>query len=122
MARDRNKELIETLKGERQQVLEDLEGLQEILKVEVDTDPDEGDADLVEREKAIALVANLKRRLESIDHALRYAERGTYGICERCGQPIDPARLEAVPETTLCVTCKAAVERQARMGGAPVQL
>jgi DnaK suppressor protein len=49
--------------------------------------------------------------LESIDNALRQAQDGRYGICERCGEPIDPARLEVVPEATLCVRCKTATER-----------
>jgi DnaK suppressor protein len=116
MARDQTKALIDRLTQEREQVLQDVERLQETLKTEVDPDADEGDPDLVEREKAVALVQSLRRRLDAIDYALRHAQEGTYGICERCGEPIDPARLEAVPEATLCVTCKAIVERQSRVG------
>jgi DnaK suppressor protein len=116
MARDRTKTQVDRLTQEREQVLQDIERLQETLKTEVDPDADEGDPDLVEREKAIALAQGLQRRLDAIDSALRHAHEGTYGICERCGQPIDPARLEAVPEATLCVTCKAIVERQSRFG------
>jgi DnaK suppressor protein len=116
MARDQTKALIDRLTQEREQVLQDVERLQETLKTEVDPDADEGDPDLVEREKAVALVQSLRRRLDAIDSALRHAQEGTYGICERCGEPIDPARLEAVPEATLCVTCKAIVERQSRVG------
>jgi DnaK suppressor protein len=41
---------------------------------------------------------------------------GNYGICERCGQQIDPARLEALPDTTLCLKCKQEIERLARRG------
>jgi DnaK suppressor protein len=37
-----------------------------------------------------------------------------YGICERCGKPIDPARLATLPETTLCVKCKNELEKAAR--------
>jgi DnaK suppressor protein len=115
MARDRNKALIDKLKEEQAQVLLELVRLREALRTEVDPDADEGDPDLVEREKVMALVQGLERRLESIEYALRQAQDGTYGICERCGQPIDPARLEAVPEATMCVKCKAIVERQARL-------
>lgn len=43
-------------------------------------------------------------------HARILAERGLYGTCENCGQPIDPDRLAAFPEATLCITCKRAVE------------
>ena len=106
---------IDKLKQERGQILLELERLRDALKSEVDPDADEGDPDLVEREKVMALVQTLDRRLESVEYALRQAQEGAYGICERCGQPIDPARLEAVPETTLCVKCKAIVERQTRL-------
>jgi len=106
---------IDKLKQERDQILLELERLRDILKSEVDPDADEGDPDLVEREKVMALMQTLDRRLESVDYALRQAQEGAYGICERCGQPIDPARLEAVPETTLCIKCKAIVERQTRL-------
>jgi DnaK suppressor protein len=116
MARDRTKAQVDKLTQEREQVLQDIARLEETLKTEVDPDADEGDPDLVEREKAVALLQGLQRRMEAIDHALRHAQEGTYGICERCGLPIDPARLEAVPEATLCVQCKAIVERQNRLG------
>jgi DnaK suppressor protein len=117
MAQDKTKLQKEKLRKDREQTLLDLERLREALKTEVDPNADEGDPDLVEREKVMALVKTLERKLESIDYALRQAQEGTYGICERCGQPIDPARLEAVPETTLCVKCKSIVERQqARVG------
>jgi DnaK suppressor protein len=117
MPQDKTKLQKEKLRKDREQTLLDLERLREALKTEVDPNADEGDPDLVEREKVMALVKTLERKLESIDYALRHAQEGTYGICERCGQPIDPARLEAVPETTLCVKCKSIVERQqARVG------
>jgi DnaK suppressor protein len=122
MARDKTQTHVDRLNKERKRVLDEMEGLQEILKTEVDVDADEGDPDYVEREKAIALMHTLERRLEAIDHALRQAADGNYGICERCGQRIDPARLEIMPEATLCVTCKGIVERQSRGGTAPPQL
>ena len=45
---------------------------------------------------------------------LRAAEQGTYGICERCGNPIAPERLQIFPETRLCIDCKNEVEREQR--------
>ena len=42
-----------------------------------------------------ALLVAMERKLESIDAALRAIDKGQYGICERCGETIDPARLEA---------------------------
>jgi len=112
---DRTKMQVKKLQEEREQVHLELDRLREALKIEVDPDADEGDPDLVEREKVMALVQSLERKIESIEYALRQAQEGTYGICERCGEPIDPARLEVVPEATLCVQCKSIVERQSRV-------
>ena len=121
MASPRQNAQLEKLRQERQQIVTELERLRDSLRAEVDPDADEGDPDLVEREKVMALVQTLEHRLELVDYALRQAQEGTYGICERCGEPIDPARLEAVPETTLCVKCKATVERQARLASSPAE-
>jgi RNA polymerase-binding protein DksA len=110
------------LKTERVQTLLRLARLREALRSEVDPDADEGDPDVVEQEKAMALMQNLERKLASIDCALRRAQNGTYGICERCGQRIDPARLEAVPETILCLQCKMITERETRMSAIPVRV
>ena len=121
MARDKTKQQAEKLKAEREQALRELARLQEFLKSEVDADADEGDPDLIERDKVMALMQGLERKLESIEYALRRAQAGTYGICERCREPIDPARLEIVPEATLCVKCKSTLERQRRVGTAAVR-
>ncbi len=105
---------IEKLQQEKEHLLSEIERLRATLKTEVDPDADEGDPDLVEREKVIALISTMEHRLEAIQYALRHAEEGNYGICERCGEPIDPARLEAIPEATLCIRCKTILERQPR--------
>ena len=44
--------------------------------------------------------------LQAIEEALYRMEKGTYGICRDCGDPIAPARLEAIPWTRVCITCK----------------
>jgi DnaK suppressor protein len=118
----KNKILVKKLKEEEAQARQELARLHEALRAEVDPDVDEGDPDLVEREKVVALVQGLERKLESIGDAVRQAQEGRYGICQRCGQPIDPARLEAVPEATLCVKCKAIVERHMRLSPSTAQL
>jgi RNA polymerase-binding transcription factor len=41
-----------------------------------------------------------------VDLALSKIDKGTYGTCERCGNPIGPERLEAIPYARLCVSCK----------------
>ena len=44
--------------------------------------------------------------LQAIEGALRRMEQGTYGICRDCGEPIAPARLNAIPWTRVCIECK----------------
>src|SRR6478672_649111 len=44
--------------------------------------------------------------LQAIEEALWRLEKGTYGICRDCGDPIAPARLNAIPWTRVCITCK----------------
>jgi DnaK suppressor protein len=44
--------------------------------------------------------------LQAIEEALGRIEKGAYGICRDCGEPIPPARLNAIPWTRVCVACK----------------
>lgn len=110
------------LEVERQELDAKIQHLGEWLKSEVDIDAEEGDPDLFEREKNLALLNTLERRLEQIVSAMRAIDKGLYGVCERCGQPIDPARLEVKPDATLCLKCQQEVERLVRRGLAPTQI
>ncbi len=104
------------LEQEREHTLSELERLRADLRTELEHDDvDDVASDLIEREKIQALIVSLERRLEDIEHAIFQAQQGGYGICENCGKPIDPERLEIFPETTLCVDCKRASERAIRM-------
>lgn len=60
-----------------------------------------------EMEKRLALEKRLREQLAEIEHALRKFDEGTYGLCDVCRQPIGTARLEALPQANLCLTCKA---------------
>jgi DnaK suppressor protein len=44
--------------------------------------------------------------LQAIEEALYRMEKGSYGVCRDCGDPIAPARLEAIPWTRVCISCK----------------
>lgn len=99
---------------EREEVLEQLAHLREYMLAEVDVEPDEGDAEIVEREKNAVLIGVLERKLKDIDAALRSIEKGQYGICERCGEEIEAGRLEIKPDATMCVKCQTEVERLSR--------
>ncbi len=104
----------EKLEKERDQIREELGHLRELMQAEVDVEPDEGDAEIFEREKNAALIVVLESKLQAVDAALRSIEKGRYGTCERCNRPIEPERLEAKPDATLCLSCQQEVERLAR--------
>ena len=61
----------------------------------------------LELEKRLALEKQLKDHLAEIEHALHKFEEGTYGLCDSCGREIALERLEALPQASLCVECKA---------------
>jgi len=58
-----------------------------------------------------SLEDNAEHLLASIESALARLDDGTYGRCERCGQPISEERLEALPYATRCIECKRLEER-----------
>lgn len=102
------------LEVEYQQTVEKIQHLKAELLSLAEPSADEADVDAYEREKTWALIQSLQRKLESIQHALESAQSGKYGICEGCGERIDPARLEILPQATLCLTCQRAFERRTR--------
>ncbi|MDX2092358.1 MAG: TraR/DksA C4-type zinc finger protein [Kofleriaceae bacterium] len=58
-----------------------------------------------------------KSLLSKLDLALKKIDDGTFGICEICEEPIGKKRLEARPETSLCIKCKEDQEREERTMG-----
>lgn len=102
----------QTLEQERDETLAEIQRLQNFLVIDLDEADDDTDPDMAEREKTLALIQTLERKVESINHALISAQKGKYGICESCGNPIEPERLEILPHTTLCVKCKQKQEKR----------
>ena len=72
--------------------------------------------EVFERGKEMGLEQTLEAHLRQVEHALRRVEDGTHGQCERCGKPIAKARLDAMPEATLCIECKAEEEARTPIG------
>jgi DnaK suppressor protein len=58
-----------------------------------------------------------KSLLSKLDLALKKIDDGSFGICEVCDEPIGKKRLEARPETSLCIKCKEDQEREERTMG-----
>ncbi len=68
----------------------------------------------LELEKRLALERRTREQLAEVEHALEKFEKGTYGLCDICGKAIDPARLEALPQASVCMDCKAKQAKDAK--------
>lgn len=68
-------------------------------------------SDNYEQDFTLGLIESNEEVVLQIDAALARIEKGTYGICETCEQPIPEARLEALPWTGFCVKCQQQQER-----------
>jgi DnaK suppressor protein len=92
------------------------ESLQEDMTLDTNDLPDE--MDLAASEYLQSFTFRLRGRerffLDKIDQALKRIEDGSFGTCESCEEPISIKRLEARPETTLCIRCKEDQERVER--------
>ena len=107
----------ELLEAERQQALRRLAALtgdfNEVVAASRDSYADdehdpEGATIAFERSQVAALVLQVRGHLAEVEAAIQRLEGGTYGVCERCGQPIARARLEARPAARTCIACASA--------------
>lgn len=100
------------LQAERERLCHQLSELGATETGDLRNDVDYGDgfadaaAATAERTETLGLVENLHRMLKEVDAALAKIERGTYGVCSKCGGTIPEARLEFRPESIYCVDCK----------------
>jgi RNA polymerase-binding transcription factor DksA len=108
------------LEEERRRTRERLEDLvgdyAGIVEASTDSNADdehdpEGSTIAFERSQVGALVDQARLHLVEVDAALERVRSGTYGVCESCGGPIAPGRLEARPVARTCITCAAAAAR-----------
>lgn len=109
------------LQGDIDRLTEELSGFEtEILGLmsEGGDGPGDDQADVgtktFEREHEFYLAQNSRDLMNQSQHALDRIADGTYGTCERCGNPIGKMRLQAFPRATLCVSCKQKQERVTR--------
>jgi len=75
------------------------------LSGDVGLDDESADAGTAtfEREKDLSIEQNVRDLLQKIDRALKRIEEGSYGFCQRCGRPIEKARIKALPYVDLCI-------------------
>jgi len=114
-------ELYERLKKEKAELLEKLEQLRTLGQPSAERKEgspfgkrEEGADEASELEKRLALEERLGESLNEVEHALQKYEAGTYGLCDSCGQSIEKARLEAIPQASLCLNCKASQAKETK--------
>ncbi len=106
--------LRERLTGEQRELLRQLQDLGARHDADGIEDPllEHGFADAgqatAERVNLLTLVKSLRDTQREVEAALGRMDAGTYGLCQRCGLPIPEERLEALPATRLCISCKRA--------------
>ncbi len=106
-------ELRQRLQTERAELQEQLTTIEETsfansqsdISGEVSFDEENADAGTFtfERERDLSIENNVRDLMGKIDRALARMDEGVYGICTRCGKPIEKARLKALPYADLCI-------------------
>lgn len=98
---------------ERAGLLQDIQREQARLDAYTEENPDPLDLADRSRYQEISLnrLENLQKWLAEVEAALQRLRDGKYGICVRCGKPINPERLSAIPTAACCVRCQARRER-----------
>jgi len=104
------------LEAERKRLMEELEQRKASVHPAGGNPLDEVEAALerFELEKRLTSEKRMRDDLAAVEHALAKFEKGTYGLCDNCGLPIGTARLEALPQANLCLSCKAQEEKKAK--------
>jgi len=99
--------------------------LDELLKLKGTYGLGRGDPIVYSWERNLARQERARGKLKELEAALQRMEEGTYGICEGCGQAIEPERLAVLPIATLCIACahqgaqpqlSTAIERPSHVG------
>lgn len=114
-----NKSQLEKFRAILQERQRDLmKQAQNTLKTDMELSPDDrfDEVDQASSEYMQAFSFRLRGRekflMEKIELALRKIDLGTYGVCEECEEMISLKRLQARPETPLCISCKEAQEKE----------
>jgi DnaK suppressor protein len=109
------------LESERKRLIEEMEQLKSTIRPADERREgspfgkrEEEATESYELERRLTLEKSIREQLASVEHALQKFEDGTYGLCDDCGKPIDPERLEALPQATMCLDCKARQAKDAR--------
>jgi len=95
----------------RKKLADELDGLRNLKGASATGDSADVAFEAGSEEMASQLAELDSRELHQIERALHRLKQGTYGLCEGCGCKIPIGRLNALPYTTLCITCQREMEK-----------
>jgi len=109
------------LEGEQKRLTEEMEQLKSTIRPADERREgspfgkrEEEATESYELERRLTLEKSIREQLAAVEHAIQKFDDGTYGLCDSCGKPIPPERLEALPQATLCLDCKARQAKDAK--------
>ena len=109
------------LLGRREQIQSELDRMGDEIRSFADSqEPDVGaknhmaddGTNVFETERLATISDDFRDVLAQIDGALHRMDNGTFGLCQRCGKPINPDRLEAFPYVAYDIECQQILERE----------
>ena len=115
-------ELRQTLERRRTEIQGEIDRMAvEVRSLGVDQDDEKGSlgnhladdgSNVMEAERLSTISGDIQDILVQINAALERMDDGTYGLCLRCGKPINPERLEAFPYVAYDIDCQSILERE----------
>lgn len=94
------------LQSKRQELIGQLREWRQGVRAEAVTEDEGGQASWAQMEHmAFANLEQGQRTLSEVEAAIKRMDRGTYGVCEDCDEPIPEARLRALPWARFCIKC-----------------
>lgn len=81
-----------------------------------EVNPEEDGTDAFMRLQTLEQVSSQHQIIANIDEALRAIEKGTYGVCDMCGELISKPRLAVLPFAKNCIKCQSEMENPRRAG------
>ena len=93
------------LEARLEDLLKRAEVIEDDLRGALDADSSEQAVDLADDEALEGIDDVLREEIQQIRFALGRIERGNYGTCAKCGEPISEERLKARPIATRCINC-----------------
>ncbi|HJD19556.1 MAG TPA: TraR/DksA family transcriptional regulator [Candidatus Avelusimicrobium excrementipullorum] len=103
------KKHLEELKADAEKRLKEKKNM-DMPEAEVG-DPIDAASQSLDKEILFELSGNSHNTIGQIEAALRKIEKGIYGRCELCRQPIPKKRIKALPFARYCINCQHSSER-----------